>query len=85
MEGLCKDTISELRTQMSTKVTEDAQTIARIRSESDERRTRILQQSQTLDLQRRVYEQKDSESYNTALTRTRQRQRLQALRVLIVI
>jgi hypothetical protein len=79
MEGLYKNTISELRTQMSTKATEDAQTIARIRSESDERRTRILQQSQTLDLQRRVYEQKDSESYNTALTRTRQRQRLQAL------
>jgi hypothetical protein len=56
---------------MSTKATEDAQTIASIRSESDECRTRILQQIQTLDLQRRVY--------NTVLTRTRQRQRLQAL------
>jgi hypothetical protein len=76
MEELYKDTISELRTQMSTKATEDQQTIASLQSESREHRTRMLQQSRALDLQRRLYEQKDTDNYNAALTRTRQIQRL---------
>jgi vacuolar-type H+-ATPase subunit I/STV1 len=76
MEKLYKDSISELRAQMSTKAAEYEQTIASLQFESDDRRKRILQQSNLLDLQRRLYEPKDSESYQAALTRTRQIQGL---------
>jgi hypothetical protein len=54
MEKLYKDSISELRAQMSTKAAEYEQTIASLQFESDDRRKRILQQSNLLDLQRRL-------------------------------
>jgi hypothetical protein len=76
MEKLYKDTISELRAKMSTQATEDRQTITSHQSESRKHRTRMFQQSQTLDLQRRLYDQRDTDNYDAALTRTRQIQRL---------
>jgi hypothetical protein len=76
MEKLYKGTIAELRVQMSTKANEDRQTITNLESEAREHRTRMFQQSQTLDLQRRLYDQRDTDNYNAALTRTRQIQRL---------